>query len=479
MKARRRISLSSGSRCTIAWRPSRSRAMMDPSAATRPRAQARRAESMLISPVNWPGPSNATDCSRPATGRTISIPPLITTKKSVFWSPASNRSSPAWTPRCWPAAEMRESWASVRRGNICSYRSMYPGGYATGTQYAIDRANSFRGDCGSLAPAPEPLLEPVMGVGIVVERGHLAEAGAAVQRDSLTELLVRLQAERRQSELTRLDLERIQDAPPDPQPTHRVGDPHPLQRADARADRLHDATGDGLSIQRSEKERSARRDQVMVLRWQAGGGIESGLEPPLELGEVLGDAPARARAGWIDPFDPQTRDAEQKMHLRHCRNQPLALFGCEGVEQCSGRFVRPRIHLLDFTLPQGREPCLAHALIAAALTEPYQAFSRQRLGETTDVAGVEPNAPAQVAELRALPTDLVEQARRAQRAVAAEKVVVERADPLGDEPVEAPHLGNLVGQHYLTVVKYTAAVNAAESFVAAVECLLGLCVASG
>src|SRR5437660_973245 len=204
MKARRRISLSSGSRCTTAWRPSRSRAMMDPSAATRPRAQARRAESMLISPVNWPGPSNATGCSRPATGRTISIPPRLTTRKSVFWSPAADRRSPAWTLRCWPAAEMRESWASVRRGNICSYRSMYPGGYATGTQYAIDRANSFRGDCGSLAPAPEPLLEPVMGVGIVVERGHLAEAGAAVQRDSLTELLVRLQAERRQSELTRL-----------------------------------------------------------------------------------------------------------------------------------------------------------------------------------------------------------------------------------------------------------------------------------
>src|SRR5438067_5996096 len=332
---------------------------------------------------------------------------------------------------------------------------MYPGGYATGTQYAIDRANSFRGDCGSLAAAPEPLLEPVMGVGIVVERGHLAEAGAAVQRDSLTELLVRLQAERRQSELTRLDLERIQHAPPDPQPTHRVGDPHPFQRADTRANRLHDATGDGLSIQRSEKERTTRRDQVTVLRWQAGGGIEPGLEPPLELGKVLGDAPARAPAGWIDPLDLQTRDAEQKMRLRHCRNQPLALFGCEGVEQCSGRFVRPRIHLLDFTLPQGREPCLAHALIAAALTEPHQAFSRQRLGETTDVAGVEPKAPAQLAELRALPTDLVEQARRAQRAVAAEKVVVERADPLGDEPVEAPHLGNLVGQHCLTVVKYT------------------------
>jgi hypothetical protein len=32
-------------------------------------------------------------------------------------------------------------------------------------------------------------------------------------------------------------------------------------------------------------------------------------------------------------------------------------------------------------------------------------------------------------------------------------VIVERPDPLGDETVEPPHLGNLVSPHCLTVVK--------------------------
>jgi CubicO group peptidase (beta-lactamase class C family) len=47
----------------------------------------------------------------------------------------------------------------------------------------------------TLASAPQPLREPIMGVGIVVEpRRHLAEAGAAIQRDRLAERLVRLEA---------------------------------------------------------------------------------------------------------------------------------------------------------------------------------------------------------------------------------------------------------------------------------------------
>src|SRR5207244_1516622 len=124
------------------------------------------------------------------------------------------------------------------------------------------------------------------------------------------------------------------------------------------------------------------------------------------------------------------------------------------VEQGGGRLVRPRVHLPDLTPAQSREACLAHTLIAAPRTEPHQAFSCQRFGETTDVSGVEPEVPAQIAEVRALRTDLVQQARRAERAVASEEVIVERADPLRDEPVEAPHLGDLVGRHCLTVVKY-------------------------
>ena len=95
MKARMRISLSSGSRCTRVRRSLRSTAMTAPSLAIRPRSRLRRADSMLISPVNPPGWCTATGSSRSPIVRTTSIAPDTTTKKLVFWSPTSKSTSPA------------------------------------------------------------------------------------------------------------------------------------------------------------------------------------------------------------------------------------------------------------------------------------------------------------------------------------------------------------------------------------------------
>ena len=53
---------------------------------------------------------------------------------------------------------------------------------------------------------------------------------------------------------------------------------------------------------------------------------------------------------------------------------------------------------------------------------------------------VEAEPGAQRPDLAALLADLPEHARLAERAVAGEEVVVERADPLGDRAVEAAHL---------------------------------------
>ena len=61
-----------------------------------------------------------------------------------------------------------------------------------------------------------------------------------------------------------------------------------------------------------------------------------------------------------------------------------------------------------------------------------------------------------IAEIGAFASDLVEQARRAERPVPSEEVVVERSGPLGDEPVEPPHVSDLIGEHLLTLVKFLA-----------------------
>jgi hypothetical protein len=278
----------------------------------------------------------------------------------------------------------------------------------------------------------------MVSVGVVVEARHLAKAGAAVERNRLTERLVRLEAQGGQAEPARLDFEGLQHAPPDPEPAGRVGDPHPLQRAQTRPDRLHCAAGHGLAVHRGDQERAAGRDQVAIAGRQAGAGVEAGLEAPIELGEIPGDAAARRRTRRVDALDAQARHAEQPLHLRRRRDQRLALFRGQGAEQLGGRPVGARVHLPDLTSSCRRQLRLAHPPIPTSGTEPQQALSRQRPGQPADVAGVEPQTQAQLAEVGALRPDLVEQARGAEGTSAPQEVVLESAGPLGDEPVEAP-----------------------------------------
>ena len=62
-------------------------------------------------------------------------------------------------------------------------------------------------------------------------------------------------------------------------------------------------------------------------------------------------------------------------------------------------------------------------------------------------------APPQLAYLGPAPADLPEETSLSERAVRREIPVLERADALGDEPVEAPHAANVGVPHSLTRVR--------------------------
>ena len=178
--------------------------------------------------------------------------------------------------------------------------------------------------------APEPLEQPPFA-----PPPHSAGIGAgpgSVVPAMLRALLVS-RAQRRQSEAARLGLESLEQAAPDSQAASRVGNPHTLQRADARADRLHDATCDRLSIDRSEKKWATRRYQVAVLGGEAAAGSNPCRSPP-ELGKVLGGAPPGRLTRRIDPLDPQAADAEQA-------DERLALSGRPRDERRDRSSLRP------------------------------------------------------------------------------------------------------------------------------------------
>jgi len=149
------------------------------------------------------------------------------------------------------------------------------------------------------------------------------------------------------------------------------------------------------------------------------------------------------------------------MHLRHRGHQPLPLLGRHGAEQAGREPVGPRVQLAYLAAAARGEPCRAHALIASPGRQPNQPSFYECFDEASDIARVEPEPAAQLAQIRtATPrADFVQEARGAEGAPAAEEVIVERADPLGDEAVELPDLRNLVGPHCLTVVKEPRSVN--------------------
>ena len=181
--------------------------------------------------------------------------------------------------------------------------------------------------------------------------------------------------------------------------------------------------------------------RLAIVGRQAGGRIEPGLEPPVQLLEVLADAPARGRARRIDPFDPEAGQLQQPMDLRHRRHQARALRGRQCLEQGGGGLVRAPVHLPDLPPPRRRQAGLPDALVRGPLAQPHQALPLEGRDQPAHVAGIQPEPLTQVAEIRPGGPDLVQQARLPSGRVPPEEMVVQRPGPLGDEPVEAPDLG--------------------------------------
>jgi hypothetical protein len=72
------------------------------------------------------------------------------------------------------------------------------------------------------------------------------------------------------------------------------------------------------------------------------------------------------------------------------------------------------------------------------------------LDDAAQVSGVEAESDAKVAKVGTYLADLEQHARLAEWPVAAEEVLIERAGPLRNEPIEPPDLIDVIGKHCLT-----------------------------
>src|SRR5205085_149385 len=110
-----------------------------------------------------------------------------------------------------------------------------------------------------------------------------------------------------------------------------------------------------------------------------------------------------------------------------------------------------------------RQPRLPHPLVVASPAQAHQTLLLQGLDQPGDIAGIEPQAPAQVTQVRSLRADLVQEARLPQRAIAPKEMIIQSSGALGHHSIEAADLGSLIGQHSLTLVNYVWAVNASQT----------------
>ncbi len=161
---------------------------------------------------------------------------------------------------------------------------------------------------------PKLLLEPVVRIRLVVEGVDLAVARGPVQADRLREHLVRLEPDDVRAGGGGAALELAQQPATDPQTTNGVGDPHAFQLRWLIAVELEAAAADRVRTQGRNQEHTGRRPELMELRGDTECGVESGLETPAKLDEVLAEAHLRVGMGRVDGSDLDQRVDAAVLH---------------------------------------------------------------------------------------------------------------------------------------------------------------------
>ncbi len=219
-------------------------------------------------------------------------------------------------------------------------------------------------------------------------------------------------------------------------------DPHPFQLGRPVAMELQGAASDRLATKGCEQEQSCGEAHLGGVGGKAAGWVEAAAEALVELGEVVAEAVARHGVDGVDDRDVDQRGGQQSLDLGHCGDEPGPLGVGERGENRAGEVVASSIEQVPLGATFLRQVGSADAPVAVAGTDGDESGGLERSKEPAEVTRVEPEPGAQRAHFAAIAADLPQHSGFAERPVAGEVVILEGADPLGDDPVERPHRGN-------------------------------------
>jgi hypothetical protein len=163
---------------------------------------------------------------------------------------------------------------------------------------------------------------------------------------------------------------------------------------------------------------------------------------------ALGVGVRRVHAADLD--DP---GGEQSLDVAHRGDEALALALVERRQERGRQLVAAPVEHVALSAALAREVRGADPPVAAAGRDGDQPGGLERAQQAADVARVELEVGSQRSHVAAVRADLPQHARLAEGAVGREEAVVERAEALRDDAVEATNLLHHAAVHCLTLVR--------------------------
>src|SRR4051794_5210290 len=204
--------------------------------------------------------------------------------------PTARRATATRRPGCRPtrASAAPTSRARCRSSSSTRSRSRPPSATRCAGCWAGARPSAW---------LREALLEPVMGVGLVVEGLDLDVACRAIEAARFLQGSVGLQAQEADAAPARALLDLAEDTPADAEAAGAGRHPHALDLGRLAAVELQRSAADRLAAQAGDQQQPGGLGELVDVSRDALLGIEAGVEADVELRGVGLDAEAGSRAG--------------------------------------------------------------------------------------------------------------------------------------------------------------------------------------